>query len=76
MDIQNKFRLNAVVMDVMTIEHLMAIGKLSDKDALRNLNKAFDTLIDIRYDCPDEDIEDYVSKVWKHIERLSGVAKD
>jgi len=76
MDIQNRFRLNAVVMDVLTIEHLMAINKLSDRDALRNLNKAFDTLIDIRYDCPDEDIEDYVAKVWKHIERLSGVSKE
>ena len=76
MDTQNRFRLNAVVMDVLTIEHLMAIGKLSDRDALRNLNKAFDTLIDIRYDCPDEDIEDYISKVWKHIERLSGIQKD
>jgi hypothetical protein len=76
MDIQNRFRLNAVVMDVMTIEHLMAINKLSDRDALRNLNKAFDTLIDIRYDCPDENIENYVAKVWKHIERLSGVSKE
>ena len=75
MDIQNRFRLNAVVMDVLTIEHLMAINNLSDRDALRNFNKAFDTLIDIRYDCPDEDIEDYVAKVWGHIERLSGVTK-
>ena len=75
MDIQNQFRLNAVVTDVMTIEHLMAINKISEKDALRNFNKAFDTLIDIRYDCPDEDVEVYVSKVWKHIEQLSGMAK-
>ena len=75
MDTQNKFRLNAVVLDVMTIEHLMAINKLSDRDALRNLNKAFDTLIDIRYDCPDEDIENYVAKVWGHIEKLSGMQK-
>jgi len=71
MDIQNRFRLNAVVMDVMTIEHLMAINKLGERDALRNLNKAFDTLIDIRYDCPDEDVEEYVGKVWGHIERLT-----
>lgn len=71
MDIQNRFRLNAVVMDVMTIEHLMAINKLSERDALRNLNKAFDTLIDIRYDCPDEDVENHVAKVWGHIERLT-----
>ena len=73
MNTQNRFRLNAVVIDVMTIEHLMAIKKISDRDALRNLNKAFDTLIDIRYDCPDEDIEGYVSKVWKQIEKLSGI---
>jgi len=76
MDIQNKFRLNAVVTDVMTIEHLMAINKISEKDALRNFNRAFDTLIDIRYDCPHEDVEGYVSKVWKHIEQLSGIKKD
>lgn len=75
MDIQNRFRLNKVVMDVMTIEHLMAINKLSDQDALRNFNKAFDTLIDIRFDCPDDDVEDYVAKVWAQIERLSGVSK-
>ena len=75
MDIQNRFRLNAVVTDVMTIEHLMAINKLNERDALRNLNKAFDTLIDIRYDCPDEDVEEYVSRVWGHIEKLSGMAK-
>jgi len=71
MDTQNKFRLNAVVTDIMTIEHLMAINKISEKDALRNFNRAFDTLIDIRYDCPDEDVEEYVSKVWGHIERLT-----
>jgi hypothetical protein len=73
MDIQAKFRLNRVVLDVITIEHLMAIKKISDKDALRNFNKAFDTLIDIRYDCPDEDIEDYVAKVWNQIEKLNGL---
>jgi len=71
LDTQAKFRLNRVVIDIMTIEHLMVIKKISDKDALRNFNKAFDTLIDIRYDCPDEDIEDYVAKVWNQIERLT-----
>jgi len=75
MDIQNQFRLNAVVTDVMTIEHLMAINKLSERDALRNLNRAFDTLIDIRYDCPDDDVEEYVARVWGHIEKLSGMQK-
>jgi phage gp36-like protein len=76
MDIQNRFRLNAVVTDILTIEHLMAIDKLNERDALRNFNKAFDALIDIRYDCPDEDVEEYVARVWKHIEQLSGMKKD
>ena len=73
MDIQAKFRLNKVVLDIITIEHLMDTRKIDDKDALRNLNKAFDTLIDIRFDCPDEDIEGYVEKVWSRIEKLSGI---
>ena len=71
MDIQNQFRLNKVVMNVMTVEYLLDKCKIDEKDALRNLNKAFDTLIDIRYDCPDEDIEGYVSQVWRRIEKLS-----
>jgi len=75
MDTQNQVRLNRVVLDVIAIEHLLETSKIDDKDALRNLNKAFDTLIDIRYDCPDEDVEGYVSKVWSHIERLSGLSK-
>jgi len=76
MDTQNQVRLNRVVLDVIAIEHLLETSRIDDKDALRNLNKAFDTLIDIRYDCPDEDIEGYVSKVWAHIEKLSGIPKD
>ena len=71
MDTQNQVRLNRVVLDVMAIEHLLDTRKIDERDALRNLNRAFDTLIDIRYDCPNEDIEDYVSKVWGHIERLT-----
>ena len=75
MDIQNQFRLNRVVLDVIAIEHLIKTRKIDDNDALRNLNKAFDTLIDIRFDCPDDDIEGYVEKVWGHIEKLSGISK-
>ena len=71
MDIQNQIRLNRVVLDVMAIEHLMDTRRIDDKDALRNLNKAFDALIDIRFDCPDEDIEDYINKVWHRIEKLT-----
>ena len=71
MDKQNQVRLNIVVMDVMTTEHLLDTSRIDEKDALRKLNKAFDDLIDIRYDCPDEDIEGYVSQVWGRIEKLT-----
>lgn len=71
MDAQNQVRLNRVVLDVVAIEHLLETSKIDEKDALRDLNRAFDTLIDIRYDCPDENVEGYVSKVWGHIERLT-----
>ena len=71
MNTQNQLRLNRVVMDVMTTEHLLDKSKIDEQDALRNLNKAFDALIDIRYDCPDEDIEGYVSQVWGRIEKLT-----
>jgi hypothetical protein len=71
LDAQNQVRLNRVVLDVVAIEHLLETSKIDEKDALRDLNRAFDTLIDIRYDCPDENVEGYVSKVWGHIERLT-----
>lgn len=71
MDIQSRFRLNRVALDIQTIEHLLAINKIDERDALRNLNHAFDALIDIRYDCPDEDVESYVARAWGHIERLT-----
>ena len=71
MDIQNQFRLNRVALDIISIEHLLETSKINEKDALRNLNKAFDALIDIRYDCPDEDVEGYVARAWGHIERLT-----
>ena len=71
MDTQNRLRLNSVVLNVMSVQHLLETEKISDKEALRNFNQAFDTLIDIRYDCPDDDIEGYVSAVWDHIEKLT-----
>jgi hypothetical protein len=71
MDKQNQVRLNRVVMDVMTTEHLLNTSRIDEKDALRKLNTAFDALIDIRYDCPDEDVEGYVSQVWGRIEKLT-----
>jgi hypothetical protein len=71
MDTQNQVRLNRVVVDLLSVEHSLEQNKIGEQEALRKFNRAFDTLIDIRYDCPDEDVEGYVSKAWEHIERLT-----
>jgi hypothetical protein len=71
MDTQNQVRLNRVVLDVMSIQHLVETSKIDDKEALRNFNKAFDTLVDIRDQCPDDDIQGYVETVWEHIALLT-----
>lgn len=73
MDIQNQMRLNSIVLNVMSVQHLVETKKISDKDALRNFNNAFDTLIDIRHDCPNDDIEGYIDTVWDHIELLNKI---
>jgi hypothetical protein len=71
MHTQNQVRLNRVVLDVMSIQHLIETNAISDKEALRNFNKAFDTLIDIRDQSPDDDIQGYVETVWEHIANLT-----
>ena len=71
MHTQNQVRLNRVVLDVMAIQHLVETNAISDRDALRNFNKAFDTLIDIRDQSPDDDIQGYVETVWEHIANLT-----
>jgi len=71
MDTQNQVRLNRVVLDVMSIQHLVETDKIDDDDALRKFSKAFDTLVDIRDQCPDDDIQGYVEAVWEHIAKLS-----
>jgi hypothetical protein len=71
MDTQNQVRLNRVVLDVMSIQHLVETDKIDDDDALRKFSKAFDTLVDIRDQCPDDDIQGYVEAVWDHIAKLS-----
>jgi hypothetical protein len=71
LDIQNQLRLNSVVLNVMSVQHLLEIEKISDKEALRNFNKAFDTLIDIKDESPDDDIQGYIETVWDHIEKLT-----
>ena len=73
MDIQNKMLLNSVVLSVMSTQHLVEEKKISDDEALKKFNKAFDTLIDLRYDCPDDDIEGYIDTVWDHIKLLSKI---
>ena len=71
MDTQNQVRLNRVVLDVMSIQYLVETDKIDDDDALRKFSKAFDTLVDIRDQCPDDDIQGYVEAVWEHIAKLS-----
>jgi len=71
MNTQNQVRLNRVVSDLLNVEHSFEQNKIGEQEALRKFNNVFDTLIDIRYDCPDEDVEGYVSKAWEHIERLT-----
>lgn len=71
MDTQNQLRLNSVVLNVMSVQHLLETEKISDKEALRNFNQAFDTLVDIRDQSPDDDIQGYVEAVWDHIEKLT-----
>ena len=71
MDTQNQVRLNRVVLDVMSIQHLVETDKIDDDDALRKFSKAFDTLVDIRDQCPDDEIQGYVEAVWDHIAKLT-----
>jgi hypothetical protein len=71
MDTQNQVRLNRVVLNVMSIQHLVETNAIDDKEALRNFNKAFDTLVDIRDQSPDDDIQGYVETVWEHIANLT-----
>ena len=71
MNTQNQMRLNGVVLNVMSTQHLLETRKINDKEALRKFNKAFDTLVDIRDQSPDDDIQGYVEAVWDHIALLS-----
>jgi hypothetical protein len=64
-------RLNSVVLNVMSIQHLVETSRIKDEEALRNFNKAFDTLIDIRDQCPQNDIQGYIDTVWDHIAKLT-----
>jgi hypothetical protein len=71
MDTQNQVRLNRVVLDVMSIQHLVETSKIGDDEALRKFSKAFDILVDIRDQSPDDDIQGYVETVWDHIAKLT-----
>jgi hypothetical protein len=71
MDTQNQVRLNRVVLDVMSIQYQVETRSIKDQEALRKFNKAFDTLVDIRDQCPDDDIQGYVETVWDHIAKLT-----
>jgi hypothetical protein len=55
----------------MSIQYLVEQSKIDDDEALRKFSKAFDTLVDIRDQCPDDDIQGYVETVWDHIAKLT-----
>ena len=71
MDIQTQMRLNQAVLDVLSVEHLLKEQKIEKTKALKNLNKAFDILVDIRDANPDEPIQNYVERVFDRIAELT-----
>lgn len=71
MDIQTQMRLNQAVLDVLSVEHLLKEQKIEKANALKNLNKAFDILVDIRDANPDELIHRYVERVFDRIAELT-----
>ncbi len=71
MDIQTQMRLNQAVLDVLSVEHLLKEQKIEKAKALKNLNKAFDILVDIRDANPDEPIHRYVERVFDRIAELT-----
>lgn len=64
-------RLNQAVLDVLSVEHLLKEQKIEKAKALKNLNKAFDVLVDIRDANPDEPIQGYVERVFDRIAELT-----
>lgn len=71
MDIQTQMRLNQTVLDVLSVEHLLKKQKIEKTKALKDLNKAFDVLVDIRDANPDEPIQNYVERVFDRIAELT-----
>ncbi len=71
MDIQTQMRLNQTVLDVLSVEHLLKEQKIEKTKALKDLNKAFDVLVDIRDANPDEPIQNYVERVFDRIAELT-----
>jgi len=71
LDTQTQMRLNQTVLDVMVVEHLLKENKIDKAKALKDLNRAFDTLVDIRDSNPDEPIHNYVERVFDRIADLT-----
>jgi hypothetical protein len=71
LDIQTQMRLNQTVLDVLSVEHLLKKQKIEKTKALKDLNKAFDVLVDIRDANPDEPIQNYVERVFDRIAELT-----
>ena len=71
LDTQTQMRLNQTVLDVMVVEHLLKEDKIGKVKALKDLNKAFDALVEIRDANPDEPIHAYVERVFDRIADLT-----
>lgn len=71
MDIQTQMRFNQATLEFALIEFLLKENRIEKTKALKNLNKTFDTLIDIRDSNPDESVQDYVEQVFNRIADLT-----
>lgn len=64
-------RFNQATLEFALIEFLLKENRIEKTKALKNLNKTFDTLIDIRDSNPDESVQDYVEQVFNRIADLT-----
>lgn len=71
MDIQTQMRFNHATLEVALVEFLLKENKIEKENALKTLNRTFDTLVNIRDSNPDNLIQDYVERVFKRIAELT-----
>lgn len=64
-------RFNHATLEVALVEFLLKENKIEKENALKTLNRTFDTLVNIRDSNPDNLIQDYVERVFKRIAELT-----